>query len=628
MDSRTFTVQQIFQDRRQYRVPFYQRPYVWNREDQWGRLWEDMRDKAESRLQGAKAVPHFMGAVVLEPQKKPGLLGVERYHIIDGQQRLTTLQYVLTALIHALRTEAQEKLLPLAEACLSNQNPETMEDEAVERFKVWPTFRDRKQYVSAMTAGSLDELRERFPESFTQAGNLRKIGVQHPPALEAIIFFRELMLEWVRDTSEGDMASRTMALATAVLTDLSIVCISLGEDDDAQVIFETLNGHGAELHATDLIRNFIFMRAGNDAEELYTSLWSQFESPIWSELQSRGRLNRPRLEWFVQTAVQAQAGDEIDVGRLYAGYRRFVDGAAGLHDAGPQLEMLNRYGEHYTALVTGAGADPIGTFGRRVAVWDASPTHALALRVAVSKLPREEQDEIFTAIESYLVRRAVCGLSRKNYNKVFAQLLKRMIDGALTGDSLRAALSVLSGDASRWPGDDEFRHQWVNGAAYPGRLDAAKLRALFHRLETAMRSEMSEEQVPLTLEALDVDHVMPQSWYAYWPLPDGGFVRPDEAQSAVALRFLAEGVDVRTQAIIDRQDAIPRLGNLTLVHYGVNRSAQNRGFAEKRQKLFEHSNLHLNRSLMQSCGWGEATIASRGQDLFGFAKVIWPGPAS
>ena len=79
MDSRTFSVQQIYQDRRQYRVPFYQRPYVWNREDQWGRLWEDIRDKADARLQGGKSVPHFMGAVVLEPQKKAGLLGVDTW---------------------------------------------------------------------------------------------------------------------------------------------------------------------------------------------------------------------------------------------------------------------------------------------------------------------------------------------------------------------------------------------------------------------------------------------------------------------------------------------------------------------------------------------------------------------
>lgn len=626
MDSRTFTIQQIFQDRRQYRVPFYQRPYVWNRDDQWGRLWEDIRDKADTRLQGGKAFPHFMGAVVLEPQKKVGLLGVERHHIIDGQQRLTTLQYVLRALIHALRSAKNEKLLPLFEACLSNANPETMEDVAVERFKLWPTFRDRKQYEQAMTAGSLDDLRQRFPASFTQTGSLRKIGVMHPPALEAIVFFYDQMVEWVSDSTDGDAATRSMALASAVLTDLSIVCISLGEEDDAQVIFETLNGHGAELHATDLIRNFIFMRAGTDADDLYNNLWSQFEAPLWSEAQSRGRLNRPRLEWFVQTAVQAQTGDEIDVGRLYAGYRRFVDGTTGLHDASAQLAMLNRYGEHYKALVTGTGNAPIAAFGRSVAVWDASPTHALALRVAASALPQAEQEEIYLCIESYLVRRAVCGLSRKNYNKVFAQQLRRLIEADLNAASFRKALTALTGEASRWPGDEEFRRQWLDGAVYPGRLDAPKLRTVFHRLETEIRTEKTEEPIPLALDSLDIDHILPQSWYAYWPLADGTKVSSDEALAAAPMRYLTEGVDAKAQSILKRQDAVPRMGNLTLVHYGVNRALQNHAFEAKRKALFEHSNLQLNRGLMQLAAWDEAAIEVRGEVLLKAALRIWPGP--
>jgi len=566
MDSRTFTIQQIFQDRRLYRVPFYQRPYVWNRDDQWGRLWEDIRDKADARLEGGKAFPHFMGAVVLEPQKKVGLLGVERHHIIDGQQRLTTLQYVLTALVHALRSVKNEKLLPLIDACLNNSNPETMEEVAVERFKLWPTFRDRKHYEQAMTAGSLEDLRLRFPASFTQTGSLRKIGVMHPPALEAIVFFHEQMVEWVNENTDGDAATRSMALASAVLTDLSIVCISLGEEDDAQVIFETLNGHGAQLHATDLIRNFIFMRAGTNAADLYNNLWSQFEAPLWSEAQSRGRLNRPRLEWFVQTAVQAQTGDEIDVGRLYAGYRRFVDGTAGLHGAGAQLEMLNRYAEHYKALVTGTGSAPIAAFGRSVAVWDASPTHALALRVAASSLPQVEQEEIFRNIESYLVRRAVCGLSRKNYNKVFAQQLRRLIESDLDAASFRKTLTGLTGDASRWPSDEEFRRQWLDGGAYPGRLDAPKLRTIFHRLETEIRTEKTEEPIPLALDSLDIDHILPRSWHTYWPLADGTKISVEEAFAAAPLRYLTEGVNAKSKAILKREDAVPRMGNLTLVH--------------------------------------------------------------
>ena len=626
MDSRPFTVQQIFQDRRQYRVPFYQRPYVWNRDDQWGRLWEDICDKAEARLQGSKAVPHFMGAVVLEPQKRLGLMGVERHHIIDGQQRLTTLQYVLTALVHVLRATGQEKLTPLIDPCLINAHPETMDDPVIERFKLWPTFRDRKNYEQAMTAVSLDELRERFPASFTQAAALRKIGIDHPPALEAIYFFHDSMYGWLVDPSEGDISTRAVALASAVLTDLSIVCISLGEEDDAQVIFETLNGHGAVLHATDLIRNYIFMRAGNDADDLYNNLWSQFESPFWSENQSRGRLNRPRLEWFVQTAIQAQTGDEIDVGRLYVGYRRLVASEQGMSSAGAQLAMLDRYAEHYKALSTGAGEAPIAVFGRRVAVWDASPTHALAVRVSASRLSSDEQKDIFTCIESYLVRRAVCGLSRKNYNKVFAQQLKKVIAGELSAASLRSAMSSLTGDASRWPTDEEFRRQWLEGACFPGRLDAPKLRSVFHRLETALRSERSEERVPLDLDALDIDHILPMSWYAHWPIAGTASVTSDDVAAAASWRHLGEVQDPKIKAILQRQDAVPRIGNLTLVHYGVNRSLQNHAFPEKRRALFEHSNLHLNRQLMQKEAWDEVSIAERGDQLALLALKIWPGP--
>ncbi|HDR9192144.1 DUF262 domain-containing protein [Burkholderia vietnamiensis] len=627
MDSRTFTIQQVFQDRRQYRVPFYQRPYVWNREDQWGRLWEDVREKAEARLTEDRIVPHFMGAVVLEPQRKTGLLGVEQHHIIDGQQRLTTMQYVLTALTLALREWEQPTYLPIVEACLQNANPETMQDREVEAFKLWPTFRDREQYVSAMTAGSMDELRERFPASFTQRGDIRKIGIDHPPALEAIAFFRGMMIEWAGEQTGTPIDAIATSLATAVLTDLSIVCISLGEEDDAQVIFETLNGHGAELHATDLIRNFIFMRAGANADDLYTSLWSQFEAPLWSAPQTRGRLTRPRLEWFVQTAVQAQTGEEIDIGRLYAGYRRFVDSSARFRAADAQLDILNASAEHYRALVTGTGETPIGVFGRRIAAWDASPTHALALKIAQSSLAEHEQREIFDSIESYIVRRAICGLTRKNYNKTFAQLLKKVQSGELSAQSFRALLSEGTSDIARWPRDEEFYRHWLTGEIYPGRLDAAKLRVLFHRLETALRSEKSEERVPLALDTLDIDHILPQSWYAHWPLADETSVTAAEASEARILQYAPDNLDDRAQAIVDREQALLRIGNLTFVHYGVNRSVQNRAFDEKRQAFFAHSNLQLNRGLMQATEWDEASIARRGEELFDVARKLWASPA-
>ena len=197
MKSETIAVLQLFQDRRQYRVPFYQRAYVWNREDQWERLWADIQDKAEGRISGTQPNPHFLGAAVLEPQSRRGLLGVEALHIIDGQQRLTTLQYVLAALAIVLRDAGPAALLSLVEGCLTNPNSETMEQPDTEVFKVWPTFRDRSTYKAAMLARDRAELRETFPDSFTQGGGLRKIGIDHPPALEAIWYFNDQMTQWI-----------------------------------------------------------------------------------------------------------------------------------------------------------------------------------------------------------------------------------------------------------------------------------------------------------------------------------------------------------------------------------------------------------------------------------------------
>src|SRR5262249_17844852 len=155
---------------------------------------------------------------------------------------------------------------------------------------------------------------------------------------------------------------------------------------------------------------------------------------------------------------------------------------------------------------SGAGDDPIAAFGRRTAAWDASTTHSIALRIASSGLPPAAQAQMYNCITSYLVRRAICGLTTKNYNKVFLQLLKKLSESELSPDTLRLALSDLLGDASRWPRDQEFRKAWVDEQVYPGRLDAPRIKAVLAEVEAGLRSAHSEEPLPGGLENLDVDH--------------------------------------------------------------------------------------------------------------------------
>jgi hypothetical protein len=630
MHAETISIQKLFQERRQYRVPFFQRPYVWNKEDQWERLWDDISDKADIRAVGEQPSPHFLGAAVLEPQQRQGLIGVDSFHIIDGQQRLTTLQYFLAALAIVLRQENQTMLLSIVDGCLRNSNPDTMTQPDVEIYKVWPTYRDRDNFRLAMNAKTLDDLRERFPLSFTQSGGLKKIGVGHPPALEAIWYFAGQIEEWI-SSEDGQESERLNAMSEGVFRDLQLVSISLGEQDDAQIIFETLNGHGAQLHATDLIRNYVFMRAdrdGVDGNELFETLWSPFEGAFWTEQQRRGRLLKPRMEWFIQTTLQADLGDEVEIGRLYANYRRFAVGEGQTKTASEQLQILDKYSSSYRQLVSGVGDDPIAHFGRRMLVWDASTTHALALRIASSGLPPEAQNEMYAYIISYFVRRAVCNLTAKNYNKIFLQQLKKLSAAQVTPGALRSALAALDGLASRWPNDDEFRKAWLTRQVYPGNLDAPRIKAILAEIETGLRSPRTEEPLPGGLENLDVDHVLPTSWFDFWPLPDGSKALASEAREVSLAFLLGEATSERLDAIGRRENAKATIGNLTLLHYGVNRSLQNREFTSKREKLFQESNLHLNRVLMLREHWDETGIAERGQMLFDVAVKLWRGPES
>jgi len=627
----TISVQKLFQDRRQYRVPFFQRPYVWNKEDQWERLWADISEKADMRVDGEQPTPHFLGAAVLEPQKREGLIGVDIFNIIDGQQRLTTLQYFLAALAIVLREENQATLLSIVEGCLKNGNTDTMQQPETEVFKVWPTFRDRANFQIAMGATSLDELREQFPTSFTQSGGLKKIGVEHPPALEAIWYFAEQIIQWISKELDTPKLSRLTAISEAVFRDLQLVSISLGEQDDAQIIFETLNGHGAQLHATDLIRNYVFMRADREnapAAELFETLWSPFESAFWTQEQRRGRLLKPRMEWFVQTALEAIFGEEVEIGRLYASYRRFAVGRGRPITAAEQLHILDAHAANYRQLISGVGSDPIARFGRRSAVWDASTTHALALRIASSGLPAEAQDQMYGYLTSYLVRRAICGLPSKNYNKIFIQQLKKLSARELTPEILRSTLASTDKYTSRWPRDEEFKKAWLTEKMYPGNLDAPRVKSVLAEIEASMRPTQSEEPLPYGLDNLDIDHILPTSWFEFWPLLDGSKVARSEASAVELSDLLSETLSERQQAVCNREEAKRTMGNLTLLHYGVNRSIQNREFALKRNELFRVSNLHLNRSVMLLEKWDEAEIAKRGHALFECAVNLWRGPQS
>ncbi|HFT6976969.1 TPA: DUF262 domain-containing protein [Stenotrophomonas maltophilia] len=622
MKSETWTIQQVFQDRKQYKVPFYQRAYVWTLEKQWPLLWADIKDKAEERLANTTPAPHFLGAIVVEPQDKVGLRGVDTLHIIDGQQRLTTLQYVLAGIRLATRELKLADYDSYLAAVLDNPNPTTMANAEVEVFKVWPTFSDQKAFVAAMTADKLDTLQVRYPAHFTQAGTFRRIGILHPAALNAIWNFAEWAKTWIEASGGGQAVE---ALVMAVLTDLKVVLIQLEKGDDAQVIFETLNGRGAELHATDLIRNHLFMSVDSSKENpaaLYDEKWKQFEQDTWRFGERRGRITKPRLEWLIFSAIRAETGQEGDLARLYVDFKNFSQGLSTTQ----QLDMLDTYGRHYLQLIEGKGDLPVARFGRRLMPFDTTTTHPLALRISTAPIADAEKTAMFNDIVSYIVRRAVCGLTPKNYNNWFMSVLRQWIKGEPSRAALKDLLaSSPNSPAARWPDDAEFAHAFQTAPAYYGNLDTGRCKMLLTEIEGWLRlTKRTEEPTIPDLSNLDIDHILPRSWYEHWPLPDGAKATFAENQAAEQQEMVGGTLSSHYQAIRRRAKTIPTLGNLTLLNLSVNREAQNKAFPIKKNLLIVNTVLSLNGDLMAQESWSEETIAVRAKRLADAAAQLYP----
>lgn len=257
--------------------------------------------------------------------------------------------------------------------------------------------------------------------------------------------------------------------------------------------------------------------------------------------------------------------------------------------------------------------NPISHFGHRIAAYDVTTLYPLALFISIANIADDEKAAMYNDLVSYVVRRSVCGLTPKNYNNVFMNVLRHLSKTEISSVELRNILNSLNGEASRWPRDSEFQrlHQC---STLSGRLDAPKMRSMLTELERELCRQVKTEKpdVP-NLSNLDIDHLMPQSWYSCWPLENGHMVTNSDA--TVMNQIVLSGTDLTPEQLLvrKRQQAIATLGNLTLLNLSVNRSVQNAVFLKKRDALIVHTNLRLNIPLILKDKWDESEILERGK---------------
>jgi len=605
MQTQVQNPQTIFTMPQRLLVPLFQRPYVWNEELQWAPLWADVERLADKVLDGDSIAQHFLGAVVIQQEPNPiGTLTTRT--IIDGQQRLITLQLLFDAIHEEVSrlglTKTAMRIVELVE------NAEHHWREAEDRFKVWPTNRDREAFAEVMGVET--------PEHSNLTHSAQRIVKAHE-------YFSRRVRDWL-GTDQESLDARASTLVDAVATRLQLAVIELKAEEDAQEIFETLNARGTPLTAADLIKNLVFQRLAatpEESEKAYHRYWEQFETPFWEKEVASGRVLWSRSSLFLTQWLTAQTQQDIPAREVFVSFKRHLD------DSGmPITDMLTRIRDCasvYQDLLE-ATADhhrPLTTdqrFTYRTTAMQSEIVKPLMIWLTDPALPAVPPDELakgLNALESWLVRRMLVREKSAGQNRFLVDLLAEIVqvDRSEVGTRISQILAEQTADVSYWPDDDAVRASLMMMPVYR-RLSRGRLRMVLEAIEDYRRGfggshTSAKGEQPVVREECTIEHVMPQKWGQHWPLPDG----------------VTSG---------DRDDLIHTLGNLTLVSAALNPSMSNaawEGEQGKRAALQTYSSIKLSadaiaRADARGSGWDESLIQERTEAMIDDILAIWSAP--
>lgn len=624
MQAKDHPLNVVLQERQQWVIPVYQRTYTWETgpDSQLPKLWDDLRDRAGECLSGQRPKPHFVGAIIYSQPPEQPFGTVNRRFLVDGQQRITTFSLVLCAMKEVAREKGFDRMASAIEEYLFNAKSASMAEPEREQFKLWSSSFDRPYYVD-LAQKSADEIRARFSQLFYKNGNL--IWGKAPKILAAYWFVRDRILELIDELAADDVAGEKVmdALLTGFLTGFQIVVVQLGKDDDAQSIFASLNGNAAPLTSFDLIRNDIFHRArkvGEDNDDLYERHWKELETDFWKEEVKQGRLKRPRTDHLIAHTMVAETADEIITGQVANAYRNFAKEKA-FATVGEEVQSLLKYARAYEEMEIGRQNGTLAELARFLHIWDTSALHPIVLWTAAQPMDQAKKDAIYAHIEAYLVRRDLCDLGNRNYNKVVVGILKEMHGAADPLAAFVGHLLSLTGEASRMPTDAEVLGKLPAKPLYE-LMGSRKLRYVLSKIERKSRNRF-DENVPIITDELTVEHIMPSRWALHWPLPSGVSVGKEAYFDLTATGAVVEEA-VRNE-MDARELAKHTIGNLTLLNTSLNPSIGNESWDTKKPRI-ARSLLALNRDIADHEVWDETMIARRTELLGAAANAIWLFP--
>jgi uncharacterized protein with ParB-like and HNH nuclease domain len=467
MEAAPAKVIQYFNGEKQNLIPLFQRPYTWG-EDNWKTLWNDLMVQYDMGDTGT----HFMGAIVSVPARSVPV-GVSKYLIIDGQQRLTTVSLLLCVLRDCLDANSASRI---QEVYLTNRFREPEDT-----LKFVPTQVDRDVY----RAIALDR---QVPENNK---DVRMAAAYH--------FFRDKLL---KGTDLNDDPIDISKVLTTLEQRLQVVMINLGEDDDPYLIFESLNFKGEPLTQADLVRNYLLMRfrhsisTGGEQERVHSKYWIPLEKRLKSDLPE-----------FLRHYTMKD-GDNIKQGGIYAAIKTKLKNMDATEAVEAEAQSMLRFGEFYARFLFPDQEETtsISECLENINELQVTTSYPLLLRLfdacQTGHLIDVELEKCLKLIESFVVRRAVCKIPTNSLNKLFIQLAKNFPEADHT-KWLQRSLS----SSRRFPKDAEFDIAFIKQPQYGSRIT----RFILCRLEQSFKHKETVDLSKVTIE-----HVMPQTMNQEW----------------------------------------------------------------------------------------------------------------
>jgi len=455
-------LQQIIEGTKQYVVPLFQRPYSW-RKSEWQALWDDIVELCKED----NPRPHFMGSIVTMPASSVPE-GVSKYLLIDGQQRLTTVFILLSAIRDIAKKSEQELAEEIDKTILVNPYKK-----GLDYYKLQPTQVDRSAFRRIMNSESL----------------VNETGIS-----QCYQFFQ-------RKIRQHRSSLELQRIKQVICSNFSLVSVVLSANDDPYLVFESLNAKGRPLTQADLIRNYFFMLIHSDSQE---SVYVQYWQPMQDLLEDN-------LTEFIRHYL-AKSGVEVKQNDIYFQVKSRID----TNNALPYLKDLCTFAEYYARLLK-PEREPnviVRKYLYRLNRLEVAIIYPFLLNCyddwMSQKITEQEFIDVLKVLENFILRRFICNVATQGLNKVFTALYAQVrkhteLDSDNFVERLKLRLQNLN-----YPKDSEFRAKLVDVKLYGGnRSEKGKL-----ILESIEEFFAHKEQV--SFDNLSIEHIMPQTLNEAW----------------------------------------------------------------------------------------------------------------